>query len=129
MGYLNYNIHYKYCQEKYEIEPSLDIGVEIISGPTSITGTKANEDDLKMIRYRVTVNTTGGGWILSTLTKASDGTLSQAETPSQDSQTFSYDATAVFKNKSSLPTISCEGTLVDGSKIYSNQEINLASLF
>lgn len=114
----------------YNQDPSLEMSVKLISGPTPITKTKADEeDDLQYIQYQVTVNMKGGGWIVSTLTSSSNGTLSRSENPRVDRDTFIYTGSAVFKEKSELPTIRCEGTLINGSKIYADGEVNLASLF
>lgn len=114
----------------YNQDPSLNVSVNLISGPNPVTQTKADEeDDLQYIQYQVTVNMKGGGWIVSTLTSSSNGALSKSENPRVDQDTYIYTGSAVFKDKSELPTIRCEGTLINGTKISANREVNLGSLF
>lgn len=99
----------------YDLEPSIDLDVQIIDGPRKIGGSRAaNEEELYYIKYEVTASTKGSSWIKQVNIKV-DGRSVKTGNPKNEGESFTYIGSKTYKNKSELPTISCEGILINGA--------------
>ena len=115
---------------EYREPSSLKLDVKVVGGPYTVSRTKADIDDERQyILYQVDVTVEGGGNFVSVLTSSSNGNFSKSEQITEGTQKFTYTASAVFKDRSELPTIKCEGTLLDGSKVSADRVFALSSLF
>lgn len=109
-------IDFTYVFPKYNVEPSVDLDVEIIDGPRKVGGSRAADDEEEKyyIKYKVTAKTEGSGWIKQVNIKV-DGRSVKTGNPKNEGESFTYIGSKTYKNKSELPTISCEGILINGA--------------
>lgn len=102
---------------KYETNPSIDLDVQIIDGPRLINNSRAADDDDEekyYVKYQVTAKTEGSGWIEQVKINV-DGRPVKTGKPKNEGESFTYTGSKTYKDKSELPTISCEGILINGA--------------
>ena len=77
-------------------------------------GRTDDEEEKYYIKYKVTAKTEGSGWIKQVNIKV-DGRSVKTGNPKNEGESFTYIGSKTYKNKSELPTISCEGILINGA--------------
>ena len=113
---VNIPYEFKTVTLKYDRNPSIDLDVQIIDGPRKVGGSRAADDEEEKyyIKYKVTAKTEGSGWIKQVNIKV-DGRSVKTGNPKNEGESFTYIGSKTYKNKSELPTISCEGILINGA--------------
>ena len=114
---VNIPYEFKTVTLKYNRNPYIDLDVQIIDGPRKVGGSRAvdDEEEKYYVKYKVTARTKGSGWIKQVNIKV-DGRSVKTGNPKNEGEYFTYTGSKTYKNKSELPTISCEGILINGAK-------------
>lgn len=85
--------------------------------PRKISNSRSADDDDEekwIVKYEVTAKTKGSGWIEQVRINV-DGRQMETGNPQNEGESFTYTGSKTYKDESELPTISCEGILINGA--------------